>query len=217
VIDKSSCGGSAGLWAKAAMLSPSGYCAIFDANGIETLKQSYDHLSINGRLIVYGFHSNLPKNNAFLSPFQWLKMAYSLAMMPKFDAMDMTLTSKSIAGFNLSFFANETELMAAYLAQIIDWAAIGAIAVPDVTLFDMCNIQTAHELMQSGKSIGKLVIRTRASKDECDAAGTGSSAEEEAAASSCISAATENVSIDESLSFTQPARKTKARSNRAGR
>lgn len=157
VIDKS----NQSLWAEAERIAVDGYVAVFDANGVETLKQSYNHLSMCGKLVVYGFHSNLPKENSFLSPIQWVKMAFSMGKMPTFDAMDMTLTSKSIAGFNLSFFANELELMEKYLQQIIDWAENGAITVPQVTAFDMCDVGKAHELMQSGRSVGKLVIRTR--------------------------------------------------------
>ena len=42
------------LWTVAAALSPKGYEVVFDANGIETLQMSYDHLAPGGRLIIYG-------------------------------------------------------------------------------------------------------------------------------------------------------------------
>ena len=32
-----------------------------DANGIATLRQSYAHLCPSGRLVVYGFHTMIPK------------------------------------------------------------------------------------------------------------------------------------------------------------
>ena len=35
-----------------------------DANGVSTLKQSFNHLAQTGRLIVYGFHSMLPRKGA---------------------------------------------------------------------------------------------------------------------------------------------------------
>lgn len=35
-------------------LSPSGYYAVFDANGVATLMDSYNHLAAGGRLVVYG-------------------------------------------------------------------------------------------------------------------------------------------------------------------
>lgn len=50
VIDKS----KADLWKAAESHSPGGYQVVFDANGVETLQGSYDHLAPGGRLIVYG-------------------------------------------------------------------------------------------------------------------------------------------------------------------
>lgn len=50
VIDKS----KDDLWTIAKALSPKGYEVAFDANGIETLQKSYDHLAPGGRLIIYG-------------------------------------------------------------------------------------------------------------------------------------------------------------------
>ena len=50
VIDKS----TQDLWTTAADLTVNGYKAIFDANGVETLQQSYNNLSRGGRLITYG-------------------------------------------------------------------------------------------------------------------------------------------------------------------
>lgn len=94
------------LWHDARRASPDGYAAIFDANGVETLAQSYEHLSLCGKLVIYGFHSNVPKASSLLSPMAWLGMIYKMAQMPRFDPMQMVLESKSVSGFNLSFFAS---------------------------------------------------------------------------------------------------------------
>ena len=53
VIDKS----KEDLWNVAKALSPKGYEVVFDANGIETLQKSYDHLASGGKLIIYGMWS----------------------------------------------------------------------------------------------------------------------------------------------------------------
>jgi len=58
VIDKSK---SKDLWKEVSAASPSGYVAIFDANGVETISQSYEHLARCGKIVLYGFHSNIPK------------------------------------------------------------------------------------------------------------------------------------------------------------
>ena len=86
-----------------AMNGGKGFAAVFDANGVETLEGSYARLAMCGRLVVYGFHTNLTTNTS-LSPLSWLRMAWGFLRMPRFDAMDMTLDSKAVLGFNLSFF-----------------------------------------------------------------------------------------------------------------
>lgn len=51
VIDKS----TSDLWAQARSFAPRGFAAVFDANGVATLQQSWEHLAPCGKLIVYGF------------------------------------------------------------------------------------------------------------------------------------------------------------------
>lgn len=156
VIDKS----TQDLWQAAEKASPDGYAAIMDANGVSTLQQSYDHLAPTGRLIVFGFHSNLPMGRAALSPLQWIRMAVKMSAMPKFDPMDLTVSNKSIMGFNLSFFEKEVEVVSQLFDQICEWLEQGKLQCPRVIEMDMKDIGEAHNLIMSGKSVGKIVIRT---------------------------------------------------------
>ena len=94
VVDKSKTGGGDGLWREARQVCPDGFVAIFDASGVETLAGSYENLSRCGRLVTYGFHSNLPKASALLSPVEWVRMAWRVAAMPRFDPMALVLDSK---------------------------------------------------------------------------------------------------------------------------
>ena len=52
------------LWQRAEEISPSGYDAVFDANGVATLTESYNHLAPGGKLVVYGM--NKRKNTCML-------------------------------------------------------------------------------------------------------------------------------------------------------
>jgi NADPH:quinone reductase-like Zn-dependent oxidoreductase len=133
--------------------------AIFDANGVETIGESYEALSRCGRLVIYGFHSNLPKASHLLSPLQWIKMIYRVAVMPKFDPMAMVLDSKGVLGFNLSFFSQEYAMIEKYFAQIMEWIEQGKIVAPSCSVCDMKDIGKAHEAIQSGATVGKLVMR----------------------------------------------------------
>ena len=68
VIDKS----REDLWTQAQRAAPGGYHAIFDANGVATLRQSYAHLAPTGRLVIYGFHSMLPHDGRL----NWMRLAW---------------------------------------------------------------------------------------------------------------------------------------------
>jgi len=154
VIDKS----SVDLWKEAKKISKE-YIAIFDANGVETLQQSYNHLARCGHLVTYGFHSNLPKKSSYLSPLTWIRMIADIIRMPRFEPMQLVLESKSISGFNLSFFADEHALIARYMNTLTQWVESGALQFPDTTVMDMKDIRSAHEFIQSGTSIGKIVMK----------------------------------------------------------
>jgi NADPH:quinone reductase-like Zn-dependent oxidoreductase len=156
VIDKS----THDSWTtRAKEIQPGGYKTIMDANGVSTLQQSYDHLAPTGRLIVFGFHSNLPMGRDCLNPWEWIKMARKMKYMPVFDPMHLTVENKAVLGFNLSFFADEERLVGALFDQICDWLEEGLLQCPSIVRLDMNEIGKAHELIQSGTSVGKIVIQ----------------------------------------------------------
>ena len=155
VIDKS----TQNLWQVAEEISPDGYASIFDANGVSTLQDSYEHLAPTGRLIVYGFHTNLP-TSAMLSPFEWFRMAKKMLNMPKFDPMDLTVDNKSVMGFNLSFFSQEEDVVEELFDKICTWLTSSQLHCPNVVEMNIAEIGEAHTLIQSGKSIGKIVLST---------------------------------------------------------
>mmetsp|Transcript_10881 Transcript_10881/g.16461 ORF Transcript_10881/g.16461 Transcript_10881/m.16461 type:complete len:368 (+) Transcript_10881:693-1796(+) len=158
VIDKS----TENLWDRAeeVVVQHGGFKTIMDANGVSTLQHSYDHLAPTGRLIVFGFHSNLPLGRDMLSPWEWIRMARKMGSMPKFDPMDLTVENKSVLGFNLSFFSGEQELVSTLFDQICEWLETGSLKCPRVVKMKMSQIADAHTLIQSGSSIGKIVIET---------------------------------------------------------
>jgi len=159
VIDTSNPDAGA-LWTQASNAVPGGYAVIADANGVSTLQDSYNHLAPTGRLIVFGFHSNLPMGNDMLHPMEWIRMIRKMTRMPKFDPMRLTATNKSVLGFNLSFFVDEIEMLGTLYNQISTWVERGELHCPRVVTMPMNEIANAHALIQSGKSIGKIVIVT---------------------------------------------------------
>jgi NADPH:quinone reductase-like Zn-dependent oxidoreductase len=157
VIDKSQ---QTDLWKAAAEASPEGYAVVADANGVSTLQESFQHLTPTGRLIVFGFHSNLPMGQDMLSPMEWLRMIVKSSKMPKFDAMEFVKSNRSLLGFNLSFFVAQIDMLGQLYDQVGSWLEQGKLQCPRVVEMDMSEIAAAHELIQSGKSIGKIVMQT---------------------------------------------------------
>jgi NADPH:quinone reductase-like Zn-dependent oxidoreductase len=172
VIDKSTSSNSSSsssqgdlLWDVANQAAPKGYAVVADANGVSTLKASFDHLAPTGRLIVFGFHSNLPMGQDMLHPMAWIQMILKKSKMPKFDAMDFVSSNKSLLGFNLSFFVDEIDMLSQLYDQVGSWLEQGKLQCPRIVEMDMTDIAAAHDLIQSGKSIGKIVMQTHVKLD----------------------------------------------------
>ncbi len=87
-------------------------------------------------------------------------MAGKVAAMPKFDPMDLTVSNKSVLGFNLSFFADEIEVLSDMFDQILIWIEERKLRCPRVCEMPMESVAKAHEFIQSGKSSGKIVLKT---------------------------------------------------------
>ena len=75
-------------------------------------------------------------------------------------AMDFVSSNRSLLGFNLSFFVKDIELLSTFYNQISDWLDQDKLKIPRIVEMDMQDIGQAHELIQSGKSVGKIVIQT---------------------------------------------------------
>ena len=155
VIDKS----AEPLWPAARRCAPGGYLAIFDANGVATLKNSYEQLAPCGKLIVYGFHSMLPRTGGVLSVLQWLRMARDWVLTPRFDPLTMVSSNKSVLAFNLSFLFSRRDLLDDAIGEIFGWIEAGKLAVPDVTVYGAGDVRLAHAALESGSTVGKLVLK----------------------------------------------------------
>jgi len=151
VIDKS----TQDLWTEAERYAPEGFDVILDANGVATLKQSYRHLAPVGRLVVYGFHSMLVTHNGLPGK---LRLAWDYLRTPRFSPFDLTTRNRSILGFNLSYLFDRRELMATGLQQILQWQDEGKISLPTVTSYAFDSVAEAHRDLESGQTVGKLVL-----------------------------------------------------------
>ena len=136
-----------------------GFDIIFDANGVATLQKSYDHLKPTGRLVPYGFHTMLPSSGK-ISPFKWLKIGLSALRTPSFSPMKMVTENKAVMGFNLSFLFSRRDILSIGVANMLPWIENKRLKVSKVTEYKMENIGDAHRDIQTGKTVGKLVMLT---------------------------------------------------------
>lgn len=151
VIDKS----TQDLWAEAARIAPAGFDVICDANGVATLRQSYAHLRSAGKLVVYGFHTMIPKKGG--KP-NWLKLASDYLRTPRFNPLDLTNESKSVLAFNLSYLFDRTDILEAAMSDLLSWLEEGSIVPPPVTPYPFADVARAHRDIESGQTTGKLIL-----------------------------------------------------------
>ena len=150
VIDKE----SEDLWSRAEELSPEGYDLILDANGASTLKGSYNHLRPTGRLLVYGFASMLSHSGRK----NYLKLIWYYLRTPRFNPFDLTVSNKTVSGFNLIYLFNRVHLFRDIMYKLLELNSKGIIRTMPITAFSFEQVAKAHQAIESGSSIGKLVL-----------------------------------------------------------
>jgi NADPH:quinone reductase-like Zn-dependent oxidoreductase len=151
VVDKS----TERLWPAVERLVPDGFDAVLDANGVETLLESYRHLRPGGRLVVYGFHSMLRRGSG--RP-DWLKLAWDYWRTPRFDPIRMTDSNKSVMAFNLSYLFDRSELFAEAMDELMAWVADGRLSPLPVEEYPFDRVGDAHRALESGRTVGKLAL-----------------------------------------------------------
>ena len=114
IIDKS----KEDLWKKVEEYAPQGVDLAFDANGVETMKESYNHLAPCGKLMVYGAHSMFPKTGGKVN---WPKLVKDFLRTPRFNPLDMTSQNKSLITFNLSFLFGKEDLFQEAMRDLLKW------------------------------------------------------------------------------------------------
>ena len=150
VIDKS----REKLWTSTAQHAPDGFQAVFDANGVTTLRQSYRHLAPTGRLVVYGFHSMLPHDGRL----NWLRLAFDWLRTPRFNPLRMTQENRSVLAANLSFLQSHAPSLRAGMLWLLERFADGRLQPLPVETFALAEAAAAQQRLESGQTVGKLAL-----------------------------------------------------------
>ena len=147
-------------WVKAAQVfAPGGFAVALDANGVETLGDSYRLLAPAGRLVVYGFATMLQRGGQGRP--NWLRLAWSWLRTPRFNPLDLTTQNKSLLAFNLSFLFDRADLLAEAVERLWPLAASGQLLPVPTRSYGLADVAEAHRALESGQTAGKLVLAMR--------------------------------------------------------
>lgn len=150
VVDKS----REPLWPAAERCSPKGYQAVFDANGVATLAESYAHLAPTGKLVVYGFHSMLPRDGRL----NWLALARDWLRTPRFNPMKMSGQNRSVLAANLSFLQSHAPTLRGGMLWLLERFASGELVPLPVESWPLAQAAEAQRRIESGQTVGKLAL-----------------------------------------------------------
>ena len=151
VIDKS----REALWPAAERHAPEGYDVVLDANGVETLRESYRHLAPAGKLVVYGFHTMIPRKGGRPS---YPRLAIDYLRTPRFNPLDLCNDNRSVLAFNLSYLFHRADLLEEGMTRLAGWIEEGRLKAPPVTTYPLARVADAHRAIESGATVGKLVL-----------------------------------------------------------
>lgn len=144
--------------AQARAFAPGGFAVALDANGVETLEDSYRLLGPGGRLVVYGFHTMFQRGGS--GRRNWPLLAWNWLRTPRFNPLALTTDNKSVLAFNLSFLFERTDVLAEALAHLLPLCKGGQLRPLPVTAFALADAERAHRALESGASVGKIVLIT---------------------------------------------------------
>lgn len=147
------------LWARATAHAPQGYDVVFDANGVETLRESYEHLRAGGRVVVYGFHTMMRRSSATShGRVAWPRLIAAWLRTPRFNPLSLTADNRGVIGMNLSYLFDRLDLLELAMGELLGWLHDGKIHAPDVTTYPFNDVGEAHRALESGSTTGKIAL-----------------------------------------------------------
>ena len=125
---------------------------ILECIGGRIFKDSFALLSPQGRLITYG-SANF---NSKSTNINYLKLIFIYLSRPKIDPLKMINTNRSVMGFNLIWLWEQKD----QLSQMIDKLINLNLEKPLIgKTFSLNELHSAVQFLQSGKSVGKVVVK----------------------------------------------------------
>ena len=78
----------------------------------------------------------------------------------------LTEQNKSVMAFNLSFMFSKIDLFNEAMEDFLRWIAEGKLKVAKVTEYQLKDVANAHRDLESGNTMGKLVLISKEKPEE---------------------------------------------------
>jgi NADPH:quinone reductase-like Zn-dependent oxidoreductase len=88
----------------------------------------------------------------------YAKLAWDWLRTPRFDPLTLTNDNTSVLAFNLSYLFEQRSVLEESMARLLGWVEEGKIVSPQVTRFPLDQVAEAHKALESGTTVGKLVL-----------------------------------------------------------
>jgi NADPH:quinone reductase-like Zn-dependent oxidoreductase len=88
----------------------------------------------------------------------YIKLLYQYLRVPRWSPLAMTQENKSLIAFNLSFLFHRTDVLQESMQDLLRWVAEGKIKSPAVQPFAFEKVAEAHRALESGTTVGKLIL-----------------------------------------------------------
>jgi NADPH:quinone reductase-like Zn-dependent oxidoreductase len=89
---------------------------------------------------------------------KWLKLAADYVRTPRFNPLDLTMQSRSLLAFNLSYLYDRRDILEEAMGSLLEWLGEGSIKAPPVTTYALADVAEAHRAIESGQTTGKLIL-----------------------------------------------------------
>jgi NADPH:quinone reductase-like Zn-dependent oxidoreductase len=126
---------------------------VLESIGGKIFEESFNALAPSGRIIIYGgaqFMSHSPRPD-------YLKLIPKYLFRPKIDPLSLSNVNKSIMGFNLIYLWDRPDDLRVMAEQILKMD----LKRPHIgKVFSFKNLMEALKYFQTGRSIGKVVVKT---------------------------------------------------------
>ncbi|MBI2619818.1 MAG: zinc-binding dehydrogenase [Ignavibacteriales bacterium] len=130
-----------------------GVDVVLDSVGGSVFRKGWNLLAPMGRYVLFGFAAMTGKRS-----ISKVKMLMESARVAVIFPPSLVSRNVSLIGFNLYFLAHKVELFKRVAKVLIRWYEKGIIKTQIGSVYRFDQIASAHEFLQSRKSVGKVVV-----------------------------------------------------------